>query len=242
MRSEHFAMTRHDVVGQCQNFLTTFSQLRHIFSSRVVIFAFEPPEVTDCDSAWILSRYIGDICNDKRRVFASMARRVHNFDIRRNSVAVTAIQPLVARIDRGIVVNSGTKKKPHIAGVVRVMVSYKNCVNIVRLQAMRLKSINNGLWIMRHPRVNKDIMAIILHECYSTLHRLTTISDIAFYENVHFCHVPSIPGTHRERGLEPNLTDRESLQKEKLHILWNLSIWNNLYQILVHLKTDVLNL
>lgn len=36
-----------------------------------------------------------------------------------------------------------------------------------------------------------------------------------------------------ERGLEPNFTDMKSLQKEKLHKLWNLSIWNKLDQTMV---------
>jgi hypothetical protein len=39
-----------------------------------------------------------------------------------------------------------------------------------------------------------------------------------------------------ERGIEPDLTDAKSPQKEKLHKIWNLSIWNKLNQIMVREK------
>ena len=42
-----------------------------------------------------------------------------------------------------------------------------------------------------------------------------------------------IANLNSERDMEHSLTGRESLQKEKLHKIWNLSIWNKLDQTMV---------
>jgi hypothetical protein len=45
-----------------------------------------------------------------------------------------------------------------------------------------------------------------------------------------------------QRRLEPIFIDRKLPQKEKLHILWNLSTWNKLKQSMVQHKGRIIEL